>query len=233
MRTLVVTGGEKSMWEVLNLTLPSKYRYCQKHGYDILVKRTWTPKPKLGFVESFKHLGFLRVVACYEQLKYYDNVVWLDGDSIITNDSYKIEDFIDEQHCFFASYNWMVPESSQGGPFTTGNFIIKRTPYPQTEELYNTFLQISQHYLDNICQELATLNFIRESTKFKEFIKVLPHKFLNACPDFLIQTQTWINDNNRSGIVAPWNKDCFLAHLTGCSTEERADILKTKFTEYL
>jgi hypothetical protein len=232
MRTLVITGGESSIWGTLDLTLPSKYKWCQKYGYDILVKRTWPGKPEFNFEEGIKHVGFLRVVTCFEQLKHYDNVIWLDADSIITNQDYKIEDFIDEQHCFFASYNWMVPENTNK-EFTTGNFIIKRTPFPQIEQLYNTFIQTSKYFLNNICVELATLNTVYNTTPLKEVMKILPHRYLNACPECLIQTQTWKNDNNRTGIVSPWNEDCFLAHLTGCSNIEREEVLKEHFKNYL
>ena len=232
MRTLVITGGESSIWDALNLTLPSKFKWCQKYGYDILVKRTWPAKPEFNFEEGLKHVGFLRVVACFEQLKYYDNVMWLDADSIITNQEYKIEEFIDDQHCFFASYNWMVPEGTNK-EFTTGNFIIKRTPFPEIEQLYNLFIQTSKYFLDHICVELATLNTIYNTTLLKSVMKILPHRYLNACPDCLIQTQTWKNDNNRTGIVSPWNEDCFLAHLTGCSNVEREEVFKKYFKKYL
>lgn len=232
MRTLVITGSEQSMWNVLDLTLPSKYKWCQKYGYDILVKRTWPAKPKFNFEADLKHLGFLRVIACFEQLKYYDNVMWLDGDSIITNQEYKIEDFIDDEHCFFASYNWMVSESPTG-EFTTGNFVIKQTPQTDIEHLYNTFLQVSQHFLGHICQELATLNTIYKSPDYYKMIKVLPHKYLNACPNTLMDTQTWKGDKSRNGIESPWNEESFLAHLTGCTTAERYELLTTQFKPYL
>lgn len=233
MRTLVITGCEESMWEVLDLSLPSKYRWVAKHGYDILVKRTWSAKPKLGFSGDLNHLGFLRAVVCFEQLRYYDNVMWIDGDSIITNQNYKIEDFIDSNCCFTASYNWMVPESPTGGDFTTGNFIIRNEPRQDIESLYNAFVNVSKHFLNNVCQELATFNTIYKMPAYTKMFNILPHKYLNACPDFLVDTETWKKDNNRTGIVSPWDKDCFLAHLTGCSTKERADLLKTRFTDYL
>jgi hypothetical protein len=232
MRTLVVTGCEEGMRNVLDLTIPSKQKWCRSYGYDFLVKRNWPEKLEYNFKSDTVHIGFLRVVACFEQLRYYDNVMWLDGDSIITNQQYKIEDFIDDEHCFFASYNWMVPESPSG-QFTTGNFIIKRTPSTDIESLYNAFLQISQNFLNNICVELATFNLIYSNPNFYRMFKVLPHKYLNSCPEQLIKTQTWINDNNRTGIVAPWNEEAFLAHLTGCSTTERCELLETYFAKYL
>jgi hypothetical protein len=232
MRTLVITGSEPTMWNVLDLTLNSKYKWCQKNGYDILVKRTWAANPKLGFTDNWKHLGFLRAVVCFEQLRYYDNVMWLDGDSIITNQDYKIEDFINEESCFFASYNWCVEEAPNGA-FTTGNFVIRRDIKSHIEQLYNYFLQVSKHFLSHILQELATFNTIYSDPSFKHMFNILPHKYLNACPEVLRETATWTNDKSRVKIFGPWDSDCFLAHLTGCSNEERYEILKTHFSSYL
>ena len=232
MRTLIVTGSEEGMWDVLDLTLKSKYEWCKTNGYDILVKRTWPAKPKLQFQENLTHLGFLRAIACFEQLRNYDVVMWLDGDSIITNQSYKITDFIDDKHCFFASYNWMVPESPQG-EFTTGNFVLTKANTADIEKLYIRFIEVSKFFLTHVCQELATLNLIYKDPNFKSLFKVLPHKYLNSCPNSLIDTNTWRADNNRGGIVSPWNEESFLAHLTGCSNQERYDMLKTQFVNYL
>ena len=235
MRTLVITGCESSMWNVLDLTLNSKYKWCQKHGYDILVKRTWPAKPSLGYVEDNKtlnYLGCLRVVACFEQLRYYDNVMWLDGDSIITNQNYKIEDFINNECCFFASYNWPNPEAP-GGAFTTGNFIIKQSNKADVELLYNLFLKVSKNFLSHILQELITLNTIYSNSDYSRMFKILPHKYLNACPELLRKTNTWSSDINRGKIFGPWNPECFLAHLTGCTSDERIEMLKTHFNSYL
>jgi hypothetical protein len=220
------------MWNVLELTLSSKYKWCQRHGYDILVKRTWPAKPKLNFGENLTHLGFLRAVACFEQLRYYDNIMWLDGDSIITNQEYKIEDFIDDKSCFFASYNWSI-EESPGGAFTTGNFVIKKNSKTDIELLYNLFLQVSKQFLNHVLQELITFNTIYSDPTYSGMFKVLPHKYLNACPEILKNTATWSNDKSRGKIVGPWNPECFLAHLTGCTTAERFEMIKTHFKSYL
>jgi hypothetical protein len=55
---------------------------------------------------------------------------------------------------------------------------------------------------------------------------ILDHKYLNAVPSFLVETQTWKNDNNRTGIISPWTPDCFLAHFTGTDNKERIELIK-------
>lgn len=217
MKTLILTGSDNNMMDVLNLTLPSKQNYCKKHNYDLLALRSFSADTECNFTST--HVGFLRAVMAFKQLRFYDNVMWIDADSIITNSDYKIEDFILNEACFIASYDWMHFNS-----FSTGNFIIRKTV--NTQELFNRFLVVSQFRLNDIMAEQGTLNQIyRESDSFRKLFNILPHNYLNAVPDFLVTTDTWRNDNNRRGIVRPWTPDCFLAHLTGLSAAERVHIL--------
>jgi hypothetical protein len=219
MKTLILTGSDEEMLDVLDLTLPSKHAYCKKHNYDILSMRSFSPKPKYYFNSLPKHIGLLRVLMAFKQLMFYDNVMWIDADSIITNMDYKIEEFISGDECFIASYDWMSCNS-----FSTGNFIVRKTG--KTEELFNMFIQRSPYWLNHILTEQGLFNELyRESAYNREMFNILPHKFLNSVPDFIVETQTWRNDNNRSGVIAPWSPDCFLAHLTGTSNQERIEIL--------
>jgi len=217
MKTLILTGSDKQMIDVLDLTLPSKQEYCKKHNYDLLSLRSFAPDTECNF--NLNHIGFLRAVMTFRQLRFYDNVMWIDADAIITNMDYKIEDFIQNDACFIASYDWMWYNS-----FSTGNFIIRKTK--DTQDLFNKFIAGSRYRLNDIMQEQGTLNQIyRELDSNKRMFNILHHRFLNSVPEFLVETDTWRNDNNRSGIINPWNPDCFLAHLTGLSAEERVNIL--------
>jgi hypothetical protein len=216
MRTLILTGSDAKMMDVLNLTLPSKQDYCKRHNYDLLSLRSFSADPQCNFTS--KHVGFLRALTAFKQLRYYDNVMWVDADSIITNTEYKIEDFILNDACFIASYDWMHYNS-----FSTGNFIIRKTS--STQSLFNRFLNVSQFRLNDIMAEQGTLNQIyRESNEYKEMFNILPHKFLGAVPNIVHSTDTWSNDK-RCNIIDPWTPDCFLAHLTGMTAEERVNIL--------
>lgn len=217
MKTLILTGSDENMIEVLDLTLPSKQEYCKRHNYDLLSLRSFAADIECNF--SSTHIGFLRAVMAFRQLRFYDNVMWIDADAIITNMEYKIEDFIQSEACFIASYDWMHYNS-----FSTGSFIIRKTN--DTQKLFNRFITVSRHRLNDIMQEQGTLNQIyNELDSNKTMFSILPHKFLNSVPEFLVDTGTWRNDNNRSGIIYPWTPDSFLAHLTGLSTSERVDIL--------
>jgi hypothetical protein len=212
------------MQEVFDLALPSKERYAKKYNYDLLTIRSFKNGNIYGFNKDID-LGFLRVTRAFEMLAHYDLVMWIDADAIITNDI-PISDFPIEQKTFCASYDWAWRQS-----FSTGNFIIQRTP--EYKLLFDLFLQIGSQFSGRVLQEQETLNYIYRNLNEKNTIKILEHKFLNAVPSFVAETETWRSDKNRTQIISPWNEDCFLAHLTGCSNQERVDMLKTTLKQFL
>jgi hypothetical protein len=240
-KVLVLTGSDESMHSVLDLTIPSKQRYAQKHGYDLLVRRSFRPLPELGYLDNVIGIGFLRTLMVFQMLEHYDIVMWVDGDSIITNENMPVSDFLVGDHSFYASWDWL--SHANGGPgyngFSSGNFIVQRTA--NSQKLFNTFIQVSKHFLQDEGADQVTLNTIynTEGLGLRQEFRVLDHKFLNAVPEFMVTTKTWMADPKRSGptrshvIVSPWDENCFLAHLTGCTTEDRVVILQTYLKKYL
>jgi hypothetical protein len=238
-RVLVMTGSDSNMHNVLDLTVPSKIRYTQKHGYDFLTLRSFKPIPELGIDNDIIGLGFARTIFAFQMLEYYDVVMWLDGDSIITNDKMPIEDFITKDHTIYFSYDWPVAVDGSTGHvgFSGGNFILQLTD--QTNTLLNTFVQASQQYTKDTGSDQACFNAIYNQTPLRKDFKILDHKYLNAVPEFISRTSTWQADPNRTGpnkrftIPSPWNEDCFIAHLTGCSSDDRIDLLQNELKSYL
>jgi hypothetical protein len=227
-RVLIITGAssinrppeetDNTIEEVLDATLPSKQRYAKKHGYDLLSIRSFGIDKKYGFKDT--EIGFLRAVRAFEMLEYYDTVMWIDADSIITNDNYTIEDFqLNEDCTFYASYDWIGRST-----FSTGNFIIHNTK--QTNEFLNMFYAVAKQFPT----EQDALNAIHHGTNLNSAIKVLEHNFLNAVPSAIMDTTCW---TGRRPIFAPWNENAFLAHLTGVSNRNRIEILNKHLNKYL
>lgn len=214
---------DNTMEEVFDLTLPSKQRYAKKHGYDLLVLRSFG-EDKQGIFNP-RHLGFLRALRTFEMLQYYDTVMWVDADALITNDSYKIEDFTDEKTSLSVSWDW-------GGKntFSTGNFVLNNTE--KTKELFNAFLSVGKFVIKNNQwgEEQTTFNLIYNGTELKNNIKVLEHKFLNAIPSKQMFRGIW---DGRSEPFCPWTPESFLVHITGVPNKNRIDVLKNSFGEYL
>jgi len=233
-RVLLITGTtdmlrkpnevDNTMEEVFDLTLPSKLRYVKKHGYDILSLRSFGVDNRNVFTEI--DLGFLRVIRVFEMLEYYNVVMWIDADSIITNDNFSIDEFqLDQDHSFYASWDW-----SGKGTISTGNFIIQKCP--STNEMFDAFLKVGKYVKDTNQWgwEQTTMNIIRSQTNLGKHIKILDHKYLNAVPNELELLETW---KDRMKIFSPWSSDSFLSHFTGISNKDRIETLQTYFKDYL
>jgi hypothetical protein len=207
------------MEEVFELTLPSKNRYVKKHGYDLLSLRSFGEDKQNRFKRD--EVGALRVLRTYEMLQYYDVVMWIDADAIITNDEYTIDDFLlDDQHCFYASWDW-------NGKFSmsTGNFIIQNT-----ENLAYFFDVFCQIYGQFNCEQPAINAMYRGDNNSRNIIKILEHQYLNSVPSKETYAEAWAT---RPPVFAPWTKDSFLSHLTGVSNKKRIELLKNYYGQYL
>ena len=233
-RVLVLTGTtdilrsssetDNTMEEVFDLTLPSKQKYAKIHGYDLLSLRSFGKDKQNRFKDS--NIGFLRALRAFEMIEYYDIVMWIDADSIITNNNFSVNDFqIDENYSFYASWDW----NNIGSAFSTGNFIIHKTK--NTNNLFNSFLTTGKRVVDsNIWgEEQTTLNFLYNNTH-KNDIKILEHKFLGSIPSKKMFRGIW---DSRPETNFPWSKDSFLVHIGGIPNKNRIEIAQTTFKDYL
>lgn len=233
-RVLLLTGTtdrlrqanetDNTMEEVFDMTLPSKQRYVKRHGYDLLSLRSFGTDKNNRFSDD--ELGYLRMLRSFEMLEYYDIVMWIDADSIITNDQFSVNDFyIDNDHSFYASWDWTGKRT-----FSTGNFIIQNTK--NTNRLYEEFLKVSKYVQNNNLWgwEQTTMNIIYNTTALREDIKILDHKFLGSIPSKELFGGIW---DGRPDPPQPWTKDSFLCHITGVPNRNRIDVLNNSFNEYI
>lgn len=233
-RILLVTGAidlsasskEDSIMSVLDISMKSKQKYAQKHNYDLICMRSFGSDSSGRYKDS--DIGFLRVLRVFDFLDHYDIVMWIDADAIITNDCFKIEDFQLTPECvFYASADW-----NNNTILNTGNFIIQKTE--NLKFFKQAFFEASKQFQ----QEQDTINFLFHRTQFKSLIKILHHKYLNSAVDNkisipLLQPSDQIGwAKSRPDVVNPWNKDCFLVHLTGMSNINRLNIIDKIFKEF-
>ena len=218
----VVTGSDSTLLPILELSLDSKIKYANKHQYELIVVKEWD-NISVNFADlRAKYdlrsiIGYLRAAYVFELLKTYNIVMWIDADAFITNSEYSLTDITDDEHCFYASYDWM-----HIGSFSTGNFIVKR--HDIVHELYSKFIHLSKIYNTSSNEQLL-LNHIYESDlRLNRHMKVMPHKYLNSVPKCVEETRTW---HDRSRVHTPWTEDSFILHLTSLPHEERVAILNS------
>tara|TARA_R110002124_G_scaffold256018_3_gene421639 strand:+ start:966 stop:1649 length:684 start_codon:yes stop_codon:yes gene_type:complete len=223
-RVLVLTGasddfpcreGDVEFSKVYELTLKSKRNYAEKHGYDYMELRSFGSDPRNILNE--KEVGFLRAVRCFEMLKTYDVVMWIDGDSIITNDSFQAEDFIEDGKVLSVSRDWCgVPSLS------SGNFV-----------LYNT--EGSDEFIDNFYSVAQFTGAPQEQQTFRGLfgtgqIKMLHHDYLNAVSSHQEECNIW---HDRAKVQNVWSENSFLVHLTGLTNRDRIELMRKYFSDYL
>lgn len=225
-KVLVFTGADEKMKEVFDLTIPSKLNYAKKWNYDFLMINSFKVYSQYGMDD--RHIGFSRFISAMELLSHYDYVMWLDGDSIITNNSYNIHDFVKGEENFFFSYDWFTAPEGNHIFFSSGNFILKSGE--DDEFLRKGFLDISQHHLNSDVQEQGALHNMFSQPEFSKYFKILEHKYLNSVPNYVSETEIW---QGRPSISFPWNENCFLAHFTGITNLDRVNIITNSFQKFL
>ena len=205
--------------DLLDVTTPSKERYAKKHNYDFLCIRSFGGgETAFGFRED--QIGFLRAIRAFQNLQFYDVVVWLDSDAIVTNQEMSLDDFpIEDDVIFYASYDWMGPNT-----FSTGNFILQKTN--KINDFFGMFHSISQRTND----EQHSLNIMYNQTEFRNVMRSLDWRYLNAVPEQVMYTDAW---KERNKISYCWKPGDFLTHITGITNKDRINILNTNFKQYL
>jgi hypothetical protein len=229
--TDVVLNEPVKMTPVYNATLASKEMYARSHGYDFMSLRSFGTDEHnlLGHVENkvvdettIRGTGLLRVLRTFQMVNFYDYVMWIDGDSLITNKNYSIEDFgMTDDEVFCASYDWEWDKS-----FSTGNFIIKNNK--RFNEFANIFCALAKNY--NFPHEQAILNYMSKINSIGCLFRILEHKYLGAAPSTEMYFEL-CNVNRK--VPHPWNSDSFLIHLTGVCNQSRLNILETHFKSFI
>jgi hypothetical protein len=209
MSVVVLTGATKEMEDVLNASLASKVEYCKQHDYHLKVITLTGDDDIFG-----NRLGFERMNRAFREISEHDTCMWLDADAFITNYNYPMSRFIKKDVPFIASFDW-----TECNTLSTGNFILRNTSC--TKDLYRHFIDFgTTQFLDDPQQEQKTINYIREI--FPHFFLDLERKYLNAVPE--IAKDYRIGEERE--IAEPWDKSCFLAHLTTIPNEFRIRIIK-------
>lgn len=213
-----------TMESVFDVTLPSKQRYVQRHGYNIMCLRSFSPNSAIPSDDTFNNLtrdlGFSRVIECFRMLNWYDVVFWADADSLITNPEISIHDIIGENNSpFILSHDWSTTKYA-----STGNFIIQKTEY--VAEFMESFCNVAKGFQEEQC----TINHMWKDPLGSKMVSVIDHKFLNSIPTREMYGSSW---NGRFDIISNWTPDSFLIHLTGVDNTTRHNILQNHFSDFL
>jgi hypothetical protein len=212
-QTLILTGCDNAMAEVADITEPSHKAYANRHGYAF--QRMTQADYQPGSHPSWQKLRFLN-----ELLPDYDQILWLDADTIITNPEISIDTITaDRPGSLFVSTDWTYPMPEDAiKHFSLGNFIAKSTP-----EMYGVIaaaLKRTEWANRGLWEQQAIQEEYRANPDIRPHIRILPRRALNAVPATDATTGP-----------EPWQPGDFLCHATFLPFEERIAILQEKAVE--
>lgn len=195
MKVCVCTMYSPSHQELADLTVPNMKEYAQKHGYD-----TYEIKVENDQWEFKKHGAFTELFNIG-----YDLVWYKDVDTMITNMTIPVTDFIDDEHSFFITKDWTE--------LNGGSVIIKNDDFGKK---YNAFILESKYRYQN---EQNAYNDTYEN--LKHGIKIIPQHTINA---YLYELYPEIGKLTKE--EGQWEEGCLLLHTPALQMDKRIEILK-------
>ncbi len=200
MKVLICTEWCPRYQEVADVSLPNLYEYAKIHGYDVREIKLTNEE---GF--HYKKNEFFKDVM---GRTHYDLIFYKDIDSIITNMTIPITDFIDDEHSLFICHDDIMGING-------GSLIIKND---KNGEWVNWFILLERGKFNN---EQEVMEYHKEALQALGFMKILPHPSINSYP---------YNEYPELEMVSAekgnWEVGQFLLHCPALPYEKRAEILR-------
>lgn len=190
--------------ELAAICKPSLILYCAKWGYACDMKQI-KPNEKGTY-------AYARIEHTAKLLEEYDCVLMLEGDMLITNDTYRIEGFLQTDKHFY------LTKDING--VNTASFIVVKSE--ASKELLHNCLLNKDKYPDE-------QNFFEKLDI--DIIKELPHPSINSLP-YEYYAPSYGKYNYKDGDVVEkptheqgcWQQGDFVMHLPGFTLEQRIKI---------
>lgn len=189
--------------EMTKYTWDRLARYCKKHGYEFVGRRTM---PDTG-----RHQSWNKIPLIEELSRKHDIVAWVDDDILITDMEKPLEFFMDDfenSNCKIALQTDAAGGSTQD--FNAGFLIVKKG----SSELLNQIWEEAEgeaHMTEPNWEQIAMWNLSKKDPKFKDNLYVFPHRTI----------QSFYNEN--VGEISQWKEGDFSVHFAG--VPDRADTI--------
>lgn len=211
MRVAVFTYFDDKFRPLADVTLPVLQDYCLRRGYKLY-------SHDLGATFGSLKAGFIKTRCVRDMLFYYDVVMAMDIDTLVTNFGIRVEDFIEKDYDIYLS--------KDVNNINLGVFIVKSTPFTKgVLEFVAT-----QHITYGDEQNVFEKNWF-------DFTKICKHPCFNSIPyQHYAPSYGYIEwEKMKTPPSLPtheqgcWQPGDFIMHLPGMPLERRIEI----FTETL
>lgn len=186
--------------ELANIAIRNLQEYCRTHGYieyyiDYIEDGKW---------EYEKHKAFKKL------FEYgYDLIWYRDVDSLVTNMTIPITDFIDYHYSFYITKDF--------NELNGGSVIIKNDKHGSE---FNKIVLEAKPSFEN---EQNFYNAVIDDMYFSNKIKVLPHPSINSYRyDLYPECKEYVGKED----LGDWKEGNFVLHVPALPLEKRAEVLR-------
>lgn len=200
MKVVCCTYYSPSYKALADISLPNLSEYCAKHGYYMWVENIENDKWEYVKHDIFKKL--------FEE--GFDLIWYKDVDSIITNMTIPITNFIDDSHDFFITKDFnelnggsVIIKNTEGGRWVNNMVLANRSKYENEQNVYNANMDMML---------------------IGGFIKILPQQTINAYQyELYPECKSYVGRED----LGDWVEGkSFVLHTPGLGIEKRIEVLK-------
>lgn len=195
--------------ELADLTvIQNKIPYCERHGYNLYAE---TKDFSLGF-------GFAKIkmiLDLFEQHKY-NWVYWCGADTLIMNQSIKLEQIIDE------NYHFIVAKDCH--EINADSFLIKGSD--EGISYMKFILDQYEKYKGDCWQEQRVMIHNQYNEPWRSYSKIVPQRTFNS----YLYDLYGRSPQNEAG---HFQRGDFLLHLVGLNLEKRLQLTKQYISEVI
>lgn len=192
--------GEKFSTIARETVIPNAQEYCSLHKYDLIFANPYGNK-----FERFPQ--WLKIAISIDKLSDYDLIWALDSDTLITNFTKKIEDYISPNEDFLLTSTDLSVKN-----INSGSMIFRNTPFTKKflQEIWDCdWNNGSYQYFD----QTRLIELLTKNPQYLLKGRIAPMRIMNSAMHY------WFENSN-------WQHGDLLAHLFGCSNSFRTQKLK-------
>lgn len=175
----------------------SKERYCKQHGYDFILCET--------YLDPQRPVPWSKIKLLQETLPNYRWVFFSDADSLIMDDSVRLEQFIDN------AYNLVICTDVAG--LNTGEFFIKNCRW--SFKLLRNIYGRSEAIHTATWEQEGLRQVLEMDPKLLRKIKVMPQRTFNSFWAEWFDCVAWEQNESRLEQVT-YHPGDFIIHFSAC-----------------
>jgi len=212
MKICIATYYTEDFKDLYNLISPSYKSYCKKYNYDYYSE---------DITNTFneRHPVWFKIKLLINLLEKYDAVLSVDCDTLLTNDSIKIENFIKPDKDLYLS------KDINGA--NTGVLLIKNSEW--SKSILNSCWNIEKNH------PIYSYPFAWDKTQGEQrAIIAMIEKFGESYVEWVSQkifNAYYYNLYQMNYPDGEWSSESFILHAPGCSTQQRMDLFKSKLNK--